>query len=154
MEQYCYDGRDIASIGHIPLRAYQSDEIVIGVEEYEVRGDKVRPFSTDGIHCGWMIPCLFFIRRRSISYGMVMDWLDVNHERDSFFIWIDTFDPHRPWDMSSAPGRNHQAISIEFGCQLGKYLKRHVATGSCRAYTAPYDAASGRREEVGEDTVT
>ena len=71
------------------------------------------------------------------TYEMVMDWLDVNHERESFLVWIDTFDPHGPWDMSPAPGRNHQAISIEFGRQLSKYLKRHVAAGSCRGVYRP-----------------
>jgi arylsulfatase A-like enzyme len=27
-----------------------------------------------------------------------MDWLDRNYRRKDFFLWIDTFDPHEPWD--------------------------------------------------------
>ena len=26
------------------------------------------------------------------------DWLDRNHDRDKFFLYVDTFDPHEPWD--------------------------------------------------------
>jgi arylsulfatase A-like enzyme len=26
------------------------------------------------------------------------DWLDRNHTRDKFFLYVDTFDPHEPWD--------------------------------------------------------
>ena len=25
-------------------------------------------------------------------------WLEKNHDRGDFFLWIDTFDPHEPWD--------------------------------------------------------
>jgi len=27
-----------------------------------------------------------------------IDWLDRNHRRQPFFLWIDSFDPHEPWD--------------------------------------------------------
>ena len=27
-----------------------------------------------------------------------MDWLDHNHKLDKFFLYVDTFDPHEPWD--------------------------------------------------------
>ena len=27
-----------------------------------------------------------------------MDWLDLNASHDPFFLWVDTFDPHEPWD--------------------------------------------------------
>lgn len=27
-----------------------------------------------------------------------MDWLDRNHKLDKFFLYVDTFDPHEPWD--------------------------------------------------------
>ncbi len=27
-----------------------------------------------------------------------MEWLEANHGRDSFLLWIDLFDPHEPWD--------------------------------------------------------
>lgn len=26
------------------------------------------------------------------------NWLDANHKRDKFFLYVDTFDPHEPWD--------------------------------------------------------
>ena len=32
------------------------------------------------------------------TYQMAMNWLDVNYQRESFFLWVDTFDPHEPWD--------------------------------------------------------
>ncbi len=27
-----------------------------------------------------------------------MQWLEDNHKHDSFFLWVDFFDPHEPWD--------------------------------------------------------
>ena len=32
------------------------------------------------------------------TYTMAMEWLEQNYRRDDFFLWIDTFDPHEPWD--------------------------------------------------------
>lgn len=32
------------------------------------------------------------------TYSMAMQWLERNYTRDDFFLWIDTFDPHEPWD--------------------------------------------------------
>ena len=32
------------------------------------------------------------------TYKMAIEWLDRNYQRDDFFLWIDTFDPHEPWD--------------------------------------------------------
>lgn len=32
------------------------------------------------------------------TYQMAMNWLEANYQRDNFFLWIDTFDPHEPWD--------------------------------------------------------
>lgn len=32
------------------------------------------------------------------TYTLAMEWLERNYRRDSFFLWIDTFDPHEPWD--------------------------------------------------------
>ena len=32
------------------------------------------------------------------TYTMALSWLEKNYTRDSFFLWIDTFDPHEPWD--------------------------------------------------------
>ncbi len=30
--------------------------------------------------------------------GLAMEWLEENYEHDSFFLWVDFFDPHEPWD--------------------------------------------------------
>ena len=32
------------------------------------------------------------------TYQMAINWLEVNYRRENFFLWIDTFDPHEPWD--------------------------------------------------------
>jgi len=32
------------------------------------------------------------------TYAKAIEWLERNHRRDSFFLWVDTFDPHEPWD--------------------------------------------------------
>jgi len=32
------------------------------------------------------------------TYQMALEWLERNYQRDDFFLWIDTFDPHEPWD--------------------------------------------------------
>ena len=32
------------------------------------------------------------------TYTMAIDWLEKNYTREDFFLWIDTFDPHEPWD--------------------------------------------------------
>ncbi|MEW6357987.1 MAG: sulfatase [Planctomycetota bacterium] len=32
------------------------------------------------------------------TYSIAMRWLERNYKRDDFFLWIDTFDPHEPWD--------------------------------------------------------
>jgi arylsulfatase A-like enzyme len=32
------------------------------------------------------------------TYSMAIEWLEQNHTRDDFFLYIDTFDPHEPWD--------------------------------------------------------
>jgi len=32
------------------------------------------------------------------TYSMAMDWLERNYTREDFFLWVDTFDPHEPWD--------------------------------------------------------
>ncbi len=31
-------------------------------------------------------------------YTLAMQWLERNYRREDFFLWIDTFDPHEPWD--------------------------------------------------------
>ena len=32
------------------------------------------------------------------TFRMAMDWLELNHRRRDFFLWVDVFDPHEPWD--------------------------------------------------------
>jgi hypothetical protein len=32
------------------------------------------------------------------TYTLAMEWLERNYRRKDFFLWIDTFDPHEPWD--------------------------------------------------------
>jgi arylsulfatase A-like enzyme len=32
------------------------------------------------------------------TYALAMQWLEKNYTRENFFLWIDTFDPHEPWD--------------------------------------------------------
>jgi arylsulfatase A-like enzyme len=32
------------------------------------------------------------------TYSAAIQWLERNYRRESFFLWVDTFDPHEPWD--------------------------------------------------------
>jgi len=32
------------------------------------------------------------------TYSMAIEWLERNHTRSDFLLYIDTFDPHEPWD--------------------------------------------------------
>ena len=32
------------------------------------------------------------------TYRIAMEWLEQNYHRKDFFLWVDTFDPHEPWD--------------------------------------------------------
>ena len=32
------------------------------------------------------------------TYKIAIEWLERNYRRKSFFLWLDTFDPHEPWD--------------------------------------------------------
>ena len=32
------------------------------------------------------------------TYSTAIKWLERNYKRSDFFLWIDTFDPHEPWD--------------------------------------------------------
>ncbi len=32
------------------------------------------------------------------TYALAIKWLEQNCDRESFFLWLDTFDPHEPWD--------------------------------------------------------
>ncbi|MFQ6099407.1 MAG: sulfatase [Armatimonadota bacterium] len=32
------------------------------------------------------------------TFSMACDWLERNYKRESFLLWVETFDPHEPWD--------------------------------------------------------
>ncbi len=32
------------------------------------------------------------------TYKLAIDWLNRNYKRENFFLWVETFDPHEPWD--------------------------------------------------------
>jgi arylsulfatase A-like enzyme len=32
------------------------------------------------------------------TYSTAIEWLERNYRRKDFFLWVDTFDPHEPWD--------------------------------------------------------
>ena len=32
------------------------------------------------------------------TYSTAIQWLERNYQRESFLLWVDTFDPHEPWD--------------------------------------------------------
>lgn len=32
------------------------------------------------------------------TYSIAIEWLERNYSRDDFFLYLDTFDPHEPWD--------------------------------------------------------
>lgn len=32
------------------------------------------------------------------TFKIACEWLECNYKRDNFFLWIETFDPHEPWD--------------------------------------------------------
>jgi len=32
------------------------------------------------------------------TYSTAIKWLERNYKRENFFLWVDTFDPHEPWD--------------------------------------------------------
>jgi len=32
------------------------------------------------------------------TYALAIDWLERNYTRDEFFLYLDVFDPHEPWD--------------------------------------------------------
>jgi len=32
------------------------------------------------------------------TYKLAIEWLECNYKRPDFLLWIDTFDPHEPWD--------------------------------------------------------
>jgi len=32
------------------------------------------------------------------TFAIAIDWLERNYQREDFFLWVETFDPHEPWD--------------------------------------------------------
>ncbi len=32
------------------------------------------------------------------TYAKAIEWVERNYRREDFFLWVDTFDPHEPWD--------------------------------------------------------
>ncbi len=40
------------------------------------------------------------------TYAMAIRWLEENYRRRDFFLWVDTFDPHEPWD----PPRHYEEL--------------------------------------------
>lgn len=68
------------------------------------------------------------------TYSMAIDWLERNYTRDDFFLYIDTFDPHEPWDPPKwyeelydrgFTGRRFDAPTYGLARKLG-YTKREV----------------------------
>lgn len=68
--------------------------------EFPVEPEMIR-YSAEGWHqvlvnrayrkveTDWFAPC---------TYSIAIDWLERNYTRENFFLYIDTFDPHEPWD--------------------------------------------------------
>ena len=40
----------------------------------------------------------FLAQPGQASLETVFEWLDAAHENSPFFLWVDSFDPHEPWD--------------------------------------------------------
>ena len=64
-----------------------------------------------------------------------IEWLTRNYRRDSFFLYIDTFDPHEPWDpprwardlyLPDAKGRPYAWAEYGSAKQYGKEELRHL----------------------------
>jgi len=88
------------------------------------------------------------------TYKAALDWLDRNHRLDSFFLYIDTFDPHEPWDPpdwyerlydADFAGRRFDAPTYGIVKQLGitKREMRNIHARYCGEITM-VDAAFGR----------
>ncbi len=51
-----------------------------------------------------------------ITLEKAADWLETNHDADNYFLWVETFDPHEPFDVpqkyidmyANDPGQNYQ----------------------------------------------
>ncbi len=88
------------------------------------------------------------------TYSMAIEWLERNHTRDDFFLYIDTFDPHEPWDPpqwyedmydAGFKGRRLDAPTYGLVRKLG-YTKREVQNVRARyaGEVTMVDASMGR----------
>jgi len=88
------------------------------------------------------------------TYAMAIDWLERNYTRDDFFLYLDTFDPHEPWDPPrwyedlydrDFKGRRFDAPTYGIVKKLG-YTKREVQNTRARysGEVTMVDASLGR----------
>ncbi|MBM3477363.1 MAG: hypothetical protein FJX75_29185 [Armatimonadetes bacterium] len=88
------------------------------------------------------------------TYRLAVKWLEQNHRIDSFFLYIDTFDPHEPWDPPEwyerlydpdFKGRRFDAPTYGIVRKLGitKREMRNIHARYCGEVTM-VDAAFGR----------
>ncbi|MDQ1350751.1 MAG: hypothetical protein QG657_1053 [Acidobacteriota bacterium] len=57
-----------------------------------------------------------------------------------------------PYDMSPAPSRYHQEISMNLGFEISKFLK--VKGKKCKVYAAPFDVRLPEGEQIDEEIMT
>ena len=88
------------------------------------------------------------------TYSLAIKWLERNYTRDDFFLYIDTFDPHEPWDPPTwyeqlydkdFKGRRFDAPTYGLVKQLG-LTKREVQNTRARyaGEVTMVDACVGR----------
>lgn len=88
------------------------------------------------------------------TYSMAIRWLQRNYTRDDFFLYLDTFDPHEPWDPPQwyedmydpgFKGRRFDAPTYGIVRKLG-YTPREVKNIRARyaAEVSMVDASLGR----------
>ena len=92
------------------------------------------------------------------TYSMAIDWLECNYTRKDFFLYLDTFDPHEPWDPPTwyeelydrgFQGRRFDAPTYGVVKELG-YTKREVKNIRARyaGEVTMVDASFGRLMET------
>jgi len=69
------------------------------------------------------------------TFQAAIEWLTCNYRRKSFFLYIDTFDPHEPWDpprwardlyLPDAKGRPYAWAEYGSAKQYGSYELKHM----------------------------
>lgn len=69
------------------------------------------------------------------TFQSAIEWLTRNHQRDDFFLYVDTFDPHEPWDppdwardlyIKNAQGRPYAWAEYGSAKQYGKDELKHL----------------------------